>query len=229
MVDEGARIRDGLELVIIRHGQTPGNRERRYVGALDQPLSDEGRKQAQEKIAAYAALLPDVERVYVTTLRRTHETASILFPGVQQIVVEGIQEMDFGQFAGRTADEMADDAAYREWVEGYCEGPCPGGEAKPEFTDRVCDSLSRMLRGAWARGERRVVLVAHGGTMMASLSRFSADEQRSYYEWNTGNCEGYRIDVRFSDCDEARLEAGSRVNCDGNGMSFFNVRDLFAL
>lgn len=186
-----------LEFVIIRHGQTPGNAERCYVGALDQPLSEKGRKQARAQKNVLASALSDVDRVYVSTLRRTHETAAILFPRADQVVVNGIQEMDFGDFAGRSADEMVDDATYRSWVEGNCEGPCPNGESKAEFTDRVCMSLEQMLRTAYARGERRVVLVAHGGTMMASLSRF-ADEAREYYEWLTGNCEGYRIQVTFS-------------------------------
>ena len=188
----------GLEFVIIRHGQTPGNGERRYVGRLDQPLSDEGRKQALARAGRISRELPGVSRVYVSKLKRTWETAEILFPGVEQVVVEDIQEMDFGVFTGRTADEMADDGEYRRWVEGNCEGACPQGESKPEFVDRVCRGVERLLRDAHSRGERQVVLVAHGGTMMASLSRF-ADEQREYYGWLVGNCEGYRIDVEFPD------------------------------
>ena len=176
-----------VELVIVRHGQTPGNGMRQYVGALDQPLSDEGRKQAED-----ATHYPQVARVYVSTLRRTHETAAILFPHAEQVVVPGVQEMDFGVFAGRSADEMENDADYRAWVDGYCEGRCPGGESRDEFTDRVCASLERMLRQAAARGERQVYLVAHGGTMMASLWRFTSSD-RSYYDWHVGNCKGYRI------------------------------------
>ena len=185
-----------LEFVIIRHGATPGNGARQYVGVLDQPLSDEGRKQAREKAASVRSAVPAVSRVYVSTLRRTHETASLLFPDAEQVVIEGIQEMNFGAFAGRSADEMVDDPDYCAWVEGNCEGVCPGGESKPQFTDRVCASLERMLRQACARGENRVVLVAHGGTMMASFSRL-AEEQRAYYEWLVGNCEGYRARAVF--------------------------------
>jgi len=178
-----------VELVIIRHGQTPGNNRRQYVGVLDQPLSDEGRKQAEE-----ATHYPQVARVYVSTLRRTHETASILFPHAEQVIVPGVQEMNFGVFAGRSADEMENDADYRAWVDGYCEGRCPGGESRDEFTDRVCTALEQLLRQAAARGERRVYLVAHGGTMMASLWRFTSSD-RSYYDWHVGNCKGYRMRV----------------------------------
>ena len=178
-----------LELVILRHGQTPGNAQRRYVGWRDEPLSDEGRRQAQAEPAH-----PEVARVYVSRLRRTRETAAILFPNAEQVVVEGVQEMNFGDFAGRSADEMANDPAYRAWVDGYCTGRCPGGESRDEFTRRVCAAMERFLREAAERGERRVFMVAHGGTMMASLSTFSHDE-RDYYAWHVDNCKGYRIRV----------------------------------
>lgn len=181
-----------IELVIVRHGQTPGNGARRYVGARDEPLSEAGRRQAQE-----APHHPEVARVYVSPLRRTHETAAIMFPNAEQVVVEGVQEMDFGDFSGRSADEMEDDAQYRAWVDGNCEGRCPNGEDRGEFTDRVCEAVERLLREAAARGERRVYLVAHGGTMMASLWSFSA-EQRGYYEWHVPNCSGYRIRADLS-------------------------------
>lgn len=185
-----------LEFAIIRHGQTPGNAERRYVGVLDQPLSEGGRRQAREHAACIAEALPNTRRVYVSELRRTHETARILFPGAEQVVIGGVQEMDFGDFSGRSADEMEGDAAYRAWVEGDCEGACPNGESKALFTERVCRAVEGLVRAAGARGEERVVLVAHGGTMMAALSCF-AEEDRGYYGWHTGNCEGWRMTARF--------------------------------
>ena len=187
---DGGRL-EPLEFVLIRHGQTPGNGQRRYVGAIDQPLSDEGRKQAEA-----AGAHGDVARVYVSTLKRTHETAALMFPRAEQVVVEGVQEMDFGAFAGRTADEMADDPDYLAWVDGMCTGRCPGGESQAQLTDRVCAALERLLREAAARGERRVVMVGHGGTMMSFLDRYMPG-QRAYWEWLTGNCEGYRMNVGF--------------------------------
>ena len=93
-----------LEFVIIRHGVTPGNELKRYVGVLDQPLSDAGRAQARARAPYIASVLPGVSRVYVSVLQRTHETAAILFPDAEQIVVEGIQEMNFGVFAGTVID-----------------------------------------------------------------------------------------------------------------------------
>ena len=183
-----------MELILIRHGQTPGNGEKRYVGIVDQPLSEAGRAQARA-----AGTHGDVSCVYVSTLRRTHETAAIMFPNAEQVVVEGIQEMDFGAFAGRTPDEMEDDPAYRAWVEGFCKGRCPGGESQDELTERVCMAMERLLREVAARGEERLVMVAHGGTMMAFFSRYGNDPTKQYWDWLLGNCEGYRAELTFGE------------------------------
>ena len=185
-----------FQLMMFRHGQTHSNAERRYVGSTDdQPLSPLGREEALSAAAFYEDYgFAEVRRVYVSELRRTHETAAILFPAAEQVVVPGIQEMDFGVFTGRTADEMADDSDYRAWVEGMCEGQCPGGESKAQFDERVCDGMLHLCRSIAESGEQRAYLVAHGGTLMAFLSRF-ADEQRSYYDWLVGNCQGYRMTV----------------------------------
>lgn len=177
-----------VELILVRHGRTPGNDERRYVGVVDQPLSEKGREQAQTAVHH-----DDVTRVYVSKLRRTHETAAIMFPNAEQVVVDDIHEMDFGTFAGRSANEMADDPQYRAWVDSECTAPCPDGESQDAFTDRVCAALEELVGQAAARGERQLVVVAHGGTMMAFLSRYGNDPSKKYWDWLVGNCEGYRI------------------------------------
>ncbi|MBR0403958.1 MAG: histidine phosphatase family protein [Eggerthellaceae bacterium] len=183
-----------LQLTIIRHGQTPGNAVRRYVGSKnDESLSEEGREQAR-----LAPHFPDVQRVYVSTLKRTHETAAIMFPNAEQVVVEDIQEMDFGAFTGRSADEMADDADYRNWVDSWCEDPCPDGESRAQFNERIRIAMNAFLRAIAARGENDVYLVAHGGTMMAFLDCYASDVKQ-YFEWNTANCHGYRLHICLGD------------------------------
>lgn len=196
-----------MELILIRHGQTPGNAQHRYVGALDQPLTAEGRRQAEA-----AGCWPDVARVYVSVLRRTHETARILFPQAEQVVVPDIQEMDFGDFADRSYEDMAGDAAYQAWVDSYCTTQCPGGESRAQFQDRVCAALAQLVCAAQARGEERIIIVAHGGTMMAALDRF-IDDPRDYYDWLLGNCEAYRLSAECVEGEIALRVLGSGTLC----------------
>ena len=168
-------------IYLLRHGETAWNEERRYQGLTDISLSEQGRT-----LLGTADVSP--KRVYVSPLRRTAETAAVLFPAAEQVVVPGFQEMDFGAFEGRTANEMADDPAYRAWVEGGCIGRCPGGEDWAEFSSRVCTAFELLMEGA----PDPLVIVAHGGTQMAVLERYGRPA-RPCYEWLGRNGGGFLL------------------------------------
>lgn len=155
---------------LIRHGRTALQAEKRYQGITDAPLSPEGRAELTR-----AKIRP--ARVYVSPLCRARETASILFPQADQIVVPDLHEMDFGAFEGRNYMEMENDPDYRAWVDGLCLGPCPGGESRDQYCDRVCRAFGEVLSLAEKEGDDPVVIVAHGGTQMALLDRLVRTER----------------------------------------------------
>ena len=99
--------------------------------------------------------------------------------------------MDFGVFAGRTADEMAEDADYRAWVDGNCFARCPGGESRAEFCARACAALEDLMNNQ-TRQAKILVIVAHGGTLHAVMERFALPE-KDYFEWTAGNGCGYSL------------------------------------
>lgn len=178
-----------MNVILIRHGATAGNALRRYIGRTDEPLSAEGIRQAKA-----AGNDPGLPLVYVTPLVRTQQTASILFPNARQIVTDGLQEMDFGIFEGRSASEMESDSDYRGWVDSGCLAPCPGGESKEAFEKRVQNAfaaaVSSHIRAEGADGVP-AVFVVHGGTIMAILEGF-ARPSMSFYEGHTENAAGFR-------------------------------------
>ena len=179
-----------MTVYFIRHAETPGNLERRYIGGrTDEPLSDAGRKNA-----AQVKGLPTLCRVYSSPMKRVVETAEIMFPQAEIIPVEGLREMDFGVFEGRNADEMENDPAYRAWVEGFCKDAPPGGEDMEAFTGRTCRAFISCLNKERERGEKTAAVVAHGGTIMAVMSRLCTPA-RSYYDWRLPNCRGYAVET----------------------------------
>lgn len=186
-----------MDIYLIRHGMTAGNSTRRYIGRTDDPLCPEGERAAQSR-----GSFPALSRVFVTPLLRTRQTAAILFPNARQIVVDGLREMDFGDFENHNADEMADDPDYRAWVKGNCLGPCPGGEDISAFSDRVCAAFSETMRRE--KASERAVFVVHGGTIMAVMNKFS-DQKRSYFEWSCKNCGGFSASL-FWDGDTPVLK-----------------------
>ena len=73
-----------MELILMRHGTTQGNLERRFIGTLDVPLLPQGEELARR----VGATLPAVEHIYRSPLQRCRRTAELLWPGVEMTVVD---------------------------------------------------------------------------------------------------------------------------------------------
>ncbi|NLX64211.1 MAG: histidine phosphatase family protein [Clostridiaceae bacterium] len=178
-----------MRIILMRHGITEGNLHRRYNGRTDEPLCEEGILHAQA-----AGVLSNMAHVYVSPMKRAIQTARICFPNAQMHIIEDLREMDFGDFEGRTVDELACDAAYLEWVKGNCEGECPNGESIASFQKRVLAAFDIVIRDAIERQLKELAIVAHGGSIMAIMSKF-AEPASNYYDWYVPNCCGYEIIV----------------------------------
>ena len=176
-----------MEIYLLRHGETAYNAEKRYLSRSDVSLSTKG----------LAELIPagfSPETVYVSPLRRTWETAGVIFPAAQLTVVDDFREMDFGIFEGKNYQEMAVLPEYQAWVNGNCLGKIPGGEQKSDFCRRTCKAFARLVDQALDAGEDRLVIVAHGGTQMAIMERFALPA-RDYFSWNGPNGGGFVLDA----------------------------------
>ena len=175
-------------IYFLRHGLTEYNAEKRYQGQRDIPLSAAGRAMLRKA---------DIEprTVYITPLCRTRQTAEVLFPTAKLVVVDDLKEMCFGSFEGRNFIEMEKDPEYQAWVKANCESPCPDGERKTDFSDRICRTVAELIDKALAAGEERLVILAHGGTQMAAMERFAVP-RRDYYAWCGPNAGGFVLDAK---------------------------------
>jgi probable phosphoglycerate mutase len=153
-------------LVLVRHGVTDWNREGRWQGQLDPPLSDAGRQEARlvaARIAVEDGLRP--ARIVASSLARAHETAQVIGEAVG-IAVElepRLMEIGAGEWEGRTHAELeADDGErYRAWRSSPDSSPAPGGEPVAVATQRVRALLTELsAAAAWP-----ILLVSHGGTL----------------------------------------------------------------
>lgn len=178
-----------MKIVLLRHGATSGNLNKKYIGRTDEPLCSEGVLQAKS-----AGMLPDVKCVFVSPMLRARQTASLCFPNAEQIIVDDFREMDFGDFEGRSADEMLDDASYISWVAGYCSGRCPNGENMQEYQSRTLNAFDNLVKNAATREDESMYIVAHSGTIMATMNHF-VTFQNQYFDWRVPNCCGYSFQI----------------------------------
>lgn len=181
-----------MRVTLIRHAATDANEHHRYLGRHgDEPLSAAGRT------SCVAARVYHVDRVFSSPLRRAIETCRLTFPGATITCVCGLEEFDFGRFEGHTAAELAGDAAYRAWVDGFCLGRCPDGEDRASFDARSNAALSQLLLSEHERGATRTVVVCHGGNIMAAMAAFAPrpPEGDGYFSWGPGNLGGYAFEA----------------------------------
>ncbi len=187
-----------MKLLFIRHGQTKGNREGRYVGRTDEPLLEEARKELLEKsLILKTVFSPDV--LYVSPMLRCRQTAQILFPGKEQIEADAFRECNFGEFEYRNYGELNGNPDYQKFIDSG--GTCgfPGGESMDEFQDRCVRKFCNVVDFEWSRKpDSSIAFVVHGGTIMAILDHFS-NPHKSYFEWRTENGNGYAAFLSYDE------------------------------
>lgn len=175
-----------MRLILIRHEETPGNREKRYIGTLDESLTAAGIRNLQRRN------YPNVEMVFASPMRRCLETAKMIYPQARLIVCEALREMSFGSFEGKNYQELKEIPAYRRWIDTRGAVAPPGGEVMADFQKRCIRGFEDCLKRLQEAGLESAALVVHGGTIMAILSGLAWPKE-DYYHWQAENGGGYLV------------------------------------
>jgi len=154
------------ELYLLRHGATSLNGL--YAGSTDISLSAEGRRQLNGvgRILQSA----DIEKIFCSPMKRCKETLSLLHLDVSHELNEELREIDFGRWEGLSFAEISKSDPglidlWRTTGDSFC---FPDGECIKTFNSRVKKFSLRLL----AAGEKRILIIAHGGTIRHLLTLF---------------------------------------------------------
>lgn len=137
------RSENQVRLVLVRHGATKANEERRYLGKTEEALSPRARAGLQE--AKALGLYPAVDCLFSSPMKRCLETAEILYPDRKPMVIPRWAEIDFGDFEGKNYSQLQGDARYQAWIDSGGRLPFPGGESREEFILRSREGFFEML------------------------------------------------------------------------------------
>jgi broad specificity phosphatase PhoE len=150
-------------LYLVRHGETDWNREDRWQGHHDRPLSARGR--AQAATVAGRLVSERLTQIHSSDLKRASQTAKIIAEAcaLGYNVDRALREVDVGNWAGLTRSE-----ARKLFPEGYARRRAggtgwEGGESYEQMGERVRTYVTRVLDDS--PGSARIALICHSGVI----------------------------------------------------------------
>lgn len=183
------------KIYLIRNGLTQGSLEGRYIGHTDESLCESGRKQVVD--LATTGYFPEVEAVFSSPLKRCTETAKLIYPDKNLIIMDELIECNFGEFEGLTVDDLKDEESFKNWLKGGNDARPPFGESNGEFSTRICNAFIRIVDGLLKTGTRETAIVTHGGIIMSWLAAFGLPEA-PLTDWRCPAGCGYMLSLNAS-------------------------------
>jgi broad specificity phosphatase PhoE len=176
-----------MELYLIRHGETESNREKRYTGWTESPLSPYGLRQA-EKAGSFLAAR-GIDELYCSDLQRAIGTAQVIgvCSKLEPCPTPLLREIHFGQWEGLTYKEIEQrwKTKIREWLDDPFKRSAPGGETIEEVCRRLQIFIERLEQSG--KDRKRVALVSHGGTIRAFLYDLLVLDRKSFWDMRIDN------------------------------------------
>jgi probable phosphoglycerate mutase len=181
-------------LVLLRHGRTAWNAERRFQGQADPPLDDVGRAQAYEVAALIAALAPDllVSSDAVRAMQTAVPVGAIVGLDVQ--AEPRLRERSLGHWEGLTREEVQQKYPdeYLDWVSGR-DVSRRGGETRGEVAERALAAFNDLP------AVQTAVLVTHSATAMALCSALLGTPQDVHVLGPLANCHWSELSAEHHD------------------------------
>ena len=159
-----------LCLLLVRHGETLWNRERRFQGFADIPLSSRGEEQAR----VLASTLKDVSLsgVYCSDLVRAVSTAEFIAreQGIPVQVDSRLREMNQGSLEGKSLEDLLRDypGLLERWMAAPSDIAMPAGESLRSAQTRAWEAVRGILD---RHPDGTVTVVGHNLCLLAVICK----------------------------------------------------------
>ena len=155
---------DGIELWLMRHGETEWSLSGQHTSRTDIPLTARGRERA-EVLRDYLKGTK-FDAVFVSPMQRARETCEIAGFGDRAIVDDNLKEWDYGVYEGKTTAQIRTEVP--DW--SVWKDPIIDGETAEHVGERADAVIARALASAPAGG--KVALFAHAHILRILAARW---------------------------------------------------------
>lgn len=181
-----------MKLILIRHGETDYTIEKRYCGgAIDAPLNKKGIKQAERLRRLLSKHKVDV--VYVSPMRRTLQTADIVFGKrlIKTVKNSLLRESNLGKWEGHTLEEIK--IKFLKDVQKWYQDPLKYGATDGETPIILHKRVTRFLKKLESHnGVKTVAIVTHSGPFRIIVGEMNGNGLNDFWKLEPKTCE-YKI------------------------------------
>ena len=174
---------DSVVIALFRHGLTEENKRKAYLGWNDSPLC---------VVSANLSTSNRYDLYFSSDLIRCITTANLLFPNNDLNLLSHLREMNFGQWEGKTYEDLKELLLYQRWLSDPLSYSPPGGESFEEFTQRVQKGWEKLTGEILSGNNERCAIITHGGVIRYLLSKF-APGKNDFWSWQAPHEQGYEL------------------------------------
>lgn len=179
-------------IYLFRHGLTRGNINAQYIGHTDYPLTTDSISSLRNiKVHHH---YPEVQAVFSSPLKRCLDSANIMFPKNNPLVINDFIEYNFGEFEECTAKDLENNEDFKNWLHGDINAKPPYGESNAEFIHRICDAFEKVVEGLIKTGTQTAAIVGHAGVLMTILSCYGIPEAPMAH-WQMDAGYGFKLRI----------------------------------
>jgi broad specificity phosphatase PhoE len=158
-------------IILVRHGQTPWNKDKIFRGSVDIPLNDQGREEA--RLAGEWLKGETIHAAYTSPLSRSRDTAEAIarHHGLEVADLPGLSDLCYGDWQGVPLTEVKVKFAelYRQWEIAPHTVRFPNGETLDEVRARSMAAVTEVIR---RHPDQVVLLSAHRAVNKVLIAAF---------------------------------------------------------
>ena len=182
----------GIRLLLVRHGETEWNRQKRFQGQIDVPLNERGRLQAEQAAAFLREV--QIDRAVSSPLLRPKQTAETILqhhPDLELEFVNDLQEISHGLWEGKLEAEI--EAAYpgdlHQWQYYPHSVQMPEGENLQQVWQRSSAAWDAIMASTPLQDDRptTVLVSAHDAVNKAIICHLVGWNPEHFWAFKQGN------------------------------------------
>lgn len=185
------------KLILLRHLQSQWNKENRFTGWTDVPLSEEGIKSAKEVAEKLANF--NIDKVYTSPLTRNKETVYLILENLGKkdlpiIINKALDERNYGKLQGLNKNETKKKYGEKQvklWRRDWDEAP-PEGESLKDVFNRAVPFYKKYIEKDLKEGKNLLIVASHNSlrALIKYLEKIS-DKDIIDLEIPTGSLKEY--------------------------------------